>query len=545
MSVVLFLLHLCAFLKIESKRVSKRILNVKVIRRGGPFFVGTKSRYMFRVKRSKMALHTVGGEAIPGELSALKEGPSPSGADEASAVGSPAKEATPPSDAATQNRPKLTSLLLIVDYDGTNYSGWTGVENCSDIYLSATRNYKRAATEKKPKGESKCDSVQNVILNCLLKIHGYADQWDKHANDVKSNLKAFEFIGVSRTDKGVHAKEYVCQYVSYERPPPCEGNLQKVKMALNGLLNRDIRILGVLNAPSHDFNVRFNNWGKIYTYNFDTRIPSQPLERNYAWQLYDDPRFAFLLRESAKTKKNKKKEQREGGTRCQGSSVMTNELPDVDQNLSFLFGGHAAPDGPAASEAAICDDLHCGEEAAQPLTELPTELPTQPPPKPPTELPPKPPTPADVSHCVRIINRTGGSSSAIPCDVEKIKECCKLFLGRHSFELFRGTLKGTEKQKQVNPFCNISFLELHQLRSNIYQFVIQGDRFLYHMIRIIVGTLVQVGVGLLSYEDVRDALHFSKPLKVKLCAPAQGLCLTKILFPPAVQRGISASLLSR
>ncbi|EUD68283.1 hypothetical protein C922_01303 [Plasmodium inui San Antonio 1] len=560
MNSILLLLYLSVLLKIESKGVSKKVLKVKVIHRGGPSFVATKSFYVIRVKRNKMALHTVDDETNPGDLNVLNEEPSTIGPNGASSVCNFPNEGTPP------NRPKLTNILLIVDYDGTNYSGWTGIENCSDVYLSATRSYKNAATEeekrKKQTGESngtsKYDTVQNMILNCILQIHGYGYQLNRDEGDVKSNLKAFEFIGVSRTDKGVHAKEYICQYVSYDRPPPCDGNLNKVKMALNGLLNKDIKILAVLNAPFPDFNVRFNNLGKIYTYNFDIRIPSQPLERNYAWQLSDDPRFAFLLRESSKKKKKKKKEQgeedKQEGSQYQNDCVTTNGLTSVDENLSFLFGDHAVRGGGAVAsnkltcdeiireeairkeairKEAISDDLHCGGEEAQPSTQPSTQ--------PPTELPTQP----DVSHSMRIINREGGSNLTIPCDMEKIKECSKLFLGHHSFEFFCGTLKGTEKQKKVNPFCNIHFLELHQLRSNIYQFVIQGDRFLYHMIRIIVGTLIQVGVGLLQYEDVRDALHFSKPLKVKLCAPAQGLCLTKILFPAAIERDISAALLSR
>ncbi|KJP87157.1 tRNA pseudouridine(38-40) synthase [Plasmodium fragile] len=535
MNSVLFLLYLSVLLKTESKSVSKKVFKVKVINRRGPFFVGAKSFCVIRVKRNKMALHTVGDETSPGELSVVKQEPFSIDTNKALEVG------------AVTSRPKLTNILLVVDYDGTNYSGWTGVENSSDIYLSATRNYKHAAAQKKKLNgaESKYDTVQNSILNCMLKIHGYGNEL-RRGDDVEADLKgdveadlkgdvkadvktdvqshvephvkAFEFIGVSRTDKGVHAKEYVCQYVSYERPPPCDGNLNKIKMALNGLLNKDIRILGVLNAPFPDFNVRFNNWGKIYTYNFDIRIPSQPLERNYAWQLYDDPRFAFLLRNNSKKKKKKKKKDQLGeaiqhGSHGHDNCVTTNEFPSgigpadcVDENVDVpFFGDHAVQGGAATT----------------------------------------PPTQPDVSHCMRIINREGGGNPTIPCDMEKVKACCKLFIGHHNFDSFRGTLKGTEKQKVVNPFCNIYFVGLHQVRNNIYQFVIQGDRFLYHMIRIIVGTLVQVGVGLLKYEDVRDALHSSKPLKVKLCAPAQGLCLTKILFPPAIQQQVSAALLSR
>lgn len=138
------------------------------------------------------------------------------------------------------NRKKLTNLLLIVNYDGTNYNGWTGLENSSEVYLNALQNYKNKKKTERQKNieRKKYSTVQNNILDCILKLHGYkyihnnnnnehicnsykvgdTDNYNNaHHNDYNQNNvngiinnKPFEFIGVSRTDKGVHAKEYIC-----------------------------------------------------------------------------------------------------------------------------------------------------------------------------------------------------------------------------------------------------------------------------------------------------------------------------------------------
>lgn len=67
-----------------------------------------------------------------------------------------------------------------------------------------------------------------------------------------------------------------------------------------------------------------------------------------------------------------------------------------------------------------------------------------------------------------------------------------------------------------------------------YQFRITGDRFLYHMVRLMVGCLVKIGTGALSLNDVHDALQQSQDAVAyskALCAPAQGLVLSRVLYP--------------
>ncbi|CRG97941.1 tRNA pseudouridine synthase, putative [Plasmodium gallinaceum] len=453
------------------------------------------------------------------------------------------------------NREKLTNLILIIDYDGTYYNGWTGLENSSEVYLNATKNYKNKKIHNE-KNENKYTTVQNTILNCILKIHGYGNMENL---DSSQNLKPFDFIGVSRTDKGVHAKEYVCQYISYERKPPCNGNLNQIKRSLNSLLNKDIKILGVLNSPFDNFNVRYHNIGKIYTYNVDIRIPSQPFERNYAWQLYDDPRFSFLL------KKEKKKIEDTSLNDYTKKINYDNKENNLcfkkyhEENLNFLFDekfndsneDEEIINSIEKSNYDSIKNIKENEEIEGSLDSLSegtynnniinennivkesnkdnimgNSLKNS----------------YDITHSISIINNKKEIRPVISCNLEKIKECSKLFIGYHNFECFRGTLKGTEKLRKINTFCNIHFLDVYELKNNLYQFVIQGDRFLYHMIRIIIGTLIQIGVGLLKIEDVKDALYLSKPLKVKLCAPSQGLCLKKILFNPSIHNLINSVL---
>ncbi|CDO63041.1 tRNA pseudouridine synthase, putative [Plasmodium reichenowi] len=555
------------------------------------------------------------------------------------------------------NRKKLTNLLLIVNYDGTNYNGWTGLENSSEVYLNALQNYKNKKKTERQKNieRKKYSTVQNNILDCILKLHGYkyihnnnnnnnnnehicntykvgvtnnynsAHHNDYNQNNVNGiiNNKPFEFIGVSRTDKGVHAKEYICQYISYEKEPPCDGDMEHIKRSLNSLLNKDIKILAVLKSPHDHFNIRFHNSGKIYTYNLDIRNPSQPLERNYAWQLYDDPRFFFL---SKKTNKHKKEGTRNsihnaqqicttpGDKNGMKALYIANKKEEdlkyiYDDELSLLFDENYIPNGTYDDEILSdekknclgCDNICTNHISSSNIStnhisssnistnhisssnistnhisssnilnnhisssnistnhisssnistnhisgsNISTNYISH------SNDPPSfyhkniKSSYNDISHSMKIINKEKEIRSVIPCDINKIKECAKLFIGHHNFECFRGTLKGTEKLRKINTFCTIHFLDVYELKNNLYQFVIQGDRFLYHMIRIIVGTLVQVGVGLLNIEDVRDALHLCKPLKVKLCAPSQGLCLNKILLQEPLDKLIGSALIS-
>ena len=59
---------------------------------------------------------------------------------------------------------------------------------------------------------------------------------------------------------------------------------------------------------------------------------------------------------------------------------------------------------------------------------------------------------------------------------------------------------------------------------------VKGDGFLYHMVRIIVGTLVEVGKGERTPESIIATLKEKSRREAGALAPAKGLCLEKVYY---------------
>jgi tRNA pseudouridine38-40 synthase len=62
-------------------------------------------------------------------------------------------------------------------------------------------------------------------------------------------------------------------------------------------------------------------------------------------------------------------------------------------------------------------------------------------------------------------------------------------------------------------------------------FSVTANRFLRGMVRLIVGTCFNVGLGKIELSDVKAALDEQKPVKKSLSVPPQGLFLTEVKYP--------------
>ena len=62
-------------------------------------------------------------------------------------------------------------------------------------------------------------------------------------------------------------------------------------------------------------------------------------------------------------------------------------------------------------------------------------------------------------------------------------------------------------------------------------FTIVADRFLRNMVRAIVGTLVDVGLGRVSYSELKDVIEKKDRSAAGKSAPANGLFLNRIKYP--------------
>jgi tRNA pseudouridine38-40 synthase len=112
-----------------------------------------------------------------------------------------------------------------------------------------------------------------------------------------------------------------------------------------------------------------------------------------------------------------------------------------------------------------------------------------------------------------------------PLDLDRMREAGAHFVGEHDFCAFRGYNCSARTTVRT-----IFSLEVRREEDFIVIDVV-GSGFLKNMIRIIVGTLVEVGEGKLSPDDVPAILAGGKRPDAGATAPAQGLCLIEVTYP--------------
>ena len=112
----------------------------------------------------------------------------------------------------------------------------------------------------------------------------------------------------------------------------------------------------------------------------------------------------------------------------------------------------------------------------------------------------------------------------VPLDVTKMREAAALFLGEHDFKSFCSA--NTQVESTVR---TIEFLDVTEDDRELV-ITIRGNGFLYNMVRIIAGTLVDVGRGFLAVEDIPDILKACNRERAGQTLPACGLVLEKYEF---------------
>ena len=142
----------------------------------------------------------------------------------------------------------LQNIALTIQFDGSNYHGWQWQDNAL--------------------------SVQQVLSNAIFKITGEVPN----------------IIGCSRTDSGVHALEFVCNFFSNTTVP-----MDKLHLALNTKLPRDIRAVNCT-VTDDTFHARYSAKNKTYIYKaYNTRI-ANPFLTRYAYHFPFEIDFDNILR---------------------------------------------------------------------------------------------------------------------------------------------------------------------------------------------------------------------------------------------------------
>ena len=108
-------------------------------------------------------------------------------------------------------------------------------------------------------------------------------------------------------------------------------------------------------------------------------------------------------------------------------------------------------------------------------------------------------------------------------DVEQMEKAAGYLLGEHDFSAFCAN-----KKMKKSTIRRIDSLTIQRVGEEL-QFTVTGNGFLYNMVRIMVGTLLEVGMGKRSADSI-PALFGADREKAGYLVPAQGLCLMEVEY---------------
>lgn len=111
-------------------------------------------------------------------------------------------------------------------------------------------------------------------------------------------------------------------------------------------------------------------------------------------------------------------------------------------------------------------------------------------------------------------------------DIEAMQKAAEYIVGKHDFACFQAA-GGTPRETTVR---TIFGLDIKPKGGDELWIEITGDGFLYNMVRIIVGTLVEVGQGKRSPESLKETIASADRQRAGHTAPAEGLYLLEIYY---------------
>lgn len=111
-------------------------------------------------------------------------------------------------------------------------------------------------------------------------------------------------------------------------------------------------------------------------------------------------------------------------------------------------------------------------------------------------------------------------------DHQAMSEACQFLLGQHDFSSFRAAECQAKTPVRTVNLCTLQKIE------NIFVFEIEADGFLHHMVRNIMGVLIDIGLGKKPVSWMNEVLNARDRCAAAKTAPANGLYLTHIGYSP-------------
>jgi tRNA pseudouridine38-40 synthase len=110
-------------------------------------------------------------------------------------------------------------------------------------------------------------------------------------------------------------------------------------------------------------------------------------------------------------------------------------------------------------------------------------------------------------------------------DLKSMEEAAGLFIGKHDFAPFASpSISGEYTERQIFAF------ELSKKNDGLLEFAVRANSFLYNMVRIMMGTILEIGRGEMQLSRIKKALETGEGNFSSSMAPAKGLTLNKVEY---------------
>lgn len=112
-----------------------------------------------------------------------------------------------------------------------------------------------------------------------------------------------------------------------------------------------------------------------------------------------------------------------------------------------------------------------------------------------------------------------------PLEMERALEYCNALLGEHDFAAFSSIHRTVEDTVRTVTECRL------RCEGNQYEFIVRADGFLYNMVRIMVGGLLEYSSGRLNADALQNAFATGDRTCLGATAPPEGLALVQVHYP--------------
>jgi|LSQX01.2.fsa_nt_gb tRNA pseudouridine38-40 synthase len=109
-------------------------------------------------------------------------------------------------------------------------------------------------------------------------------------------------------------------------------------------------------------------------------------------------------------------------------------------------------------------------------------------------------------------------------DIDAMKKAAGCFAGTHDFAAFRAS--GSSVKTSTRTITSVSV----EKEDDIITFEVSGNGFLYNMVRIMAGTLIDIGIGRIPSDSISDIIKSLDRKRAGRTAPAKGLYLVEVYY---------------